>query len=430
MSDVAATNIGSSNAIPNSVQQLSVNVPCYCGYPLQEGDDDKKSIWGGEAKGGAGNWVSRLQSDLIAFGIVKNGILIEKKIPQLSKTKKNKKTGKIEKIAQPPLREWQKATLLATGVFDEATTSALKLFQWHAKKFPLRQMGTLQECVDVTYAGNVDGVMSESLCAEIKIWKNKKYQIVLPELKSRQIKVDANKFRELYESNPRPGILTFEKLPNDRFLSLKGLLDKVAADVDLKNIRWAAYMFATLLHECRSAANQWKCTWTPVAETSDKDGKYNGGKYGDLEWVVDGKKRKLDAAGAVTSDPSKAIKRQYYGRGFVQLTHQDNYRKFGDLLGIGVELQVHPDKVLEGDVAYKIMSIGMRDGKFRGTHKLSDYLSNSASEYVGAREIINGDKTKIEPSSPSVGNKKLSNGQLIAHYADIFEWIFYNSLII
>lgn len=41
------------------------------------------------------------------------------------------------------------------------------------------------------------------------------------------------------------------------------------------------------------------------------------------------------------------------------------------------------------------MVIGMRDGVFTG-HSLSDYLSDSRKDYVGARRIINGtDKARI-----------------------------------
>lgn len=188
-------------------------------------------------------------------------------------------------------------------------------------------------------------------------------------------------------------------------------------------------MFATLLHECRSAANGWRCTWAPIAETPDRNGKYHGGAYGDPEDVVDKKGQHLDATGTPTKDASKYIKRQYFGRGFVQLTHQENYRKFSDLLGMGSALHLSPEKVLDSDVSYRIMSLGMRDGKFRGGHKLADYISNDSANYVGARAIINADQARVEDSAPTLNGRRLSNGQIVAHYADVFEWIFYNSLV-
>ncbi len=425
----AAPSLGASNTTPNSIQQIALRVPCYCGYSLQEGDSDKLGKWAGVVKGGAGDWVRQLQNDLIEFGVQKNGLIIEKKIPQPDKTVKNKKTGKSEKIKQPDQIEWQRAALTASGVFDEATSAALKLFQWHAKKVTLRQLGDNQVSVGITYSGNVDGVMSDEVCSEMKVWREKGYKLVKPALKEACIKVDADRFRQLYEANPRPNILIFEKLSNDKFLNLKGLLEKIRDDAEIKDIRWASYMFATILHECRSASNGWKCTWAPIAETPDKNGKYHGGAYGDPEDVVDKKGQHLDVTGKPTKDATKYIKRSYYGRGFVQLTHQENYRKFSDLLEMGSDLHVSPEKVLDSTVSYRIMSLGMREGKFRGGHKLSDYVSNESANYVSARAIINADQSRIEDSAPTLNGRKLSNGQIVGHYADVFEWIFYNSLV-
>jgi peptidoglycan hydrolase-like protein with peptidoglycan-binding domain len=200
---VTSPNLGVSNTIPNSIQQVSLRMPCYCGYKLREGDSDKAGKWAGEARGGSGDWVRQLQSDLIDFGIYKNGLIVEKKIPQPDKIVKNKKTGKTEKIKQPDQVEWQRVTLVANGVFDEVTTAALKLFQWHAGKIVLRQLADNQVSVGITYSGNVDGVMSDEVCSEMKVWREKNYKIVRPALKEAHIKVDAEKFRQLYESNPR-----------------------------------------------------------------------------------------------------------------------------------------------------------------------------------------------------------------------------------
>jgi|JI10StandDraft_1071094.scaffolds.fasta_scaffold2283689_1 hypothetical protein len=75
------------------------------------------------------------------------------------------------------------------------------------------------------------------------------------------------------------------------------------------------------------------------------------------------------------------------------------------------------------------MSLGMREGKFRGGHKLADYISNESANYVSARAIINADQSRVEDSAPTLNGRKLSNGQIVGHYADVFEWIFYNSLV-
>jgi putative chitinase len=421
--------VGGSNTIPNSIQGVSIRVPCYCGYALQEGDSDKEKKWGGVVTAQAGDWVARLQADLIGFGIERYGLVVEKKIPQPSKTVKNRKTGKSESVPQPPLVEWQKAKLGINGVFDEATTAALKLFQWHAKKVGIRRSESAKSCVDISYFGPVDGIMSEAVCAEMKVWRSRGFKIIRPQLDGVTIKVDQTKFRALYESNPRKGVLIFEALPDTFFKNLCAVLNNIASDSEIQDICWASYMLATLLHECRSAANKWKCTWAPVPETPDRDGKYHGGSYGNPEFVVNRSGKKIDETGAVVKNESQASKRQYFGRGFVQLTHQDNYRKFSELLGLGVDLQFNPEKVLEADVAYKIMSIGMRGGNFIGGQSLSKHIGPSKVDYLSARKIINTDGSRVEASAPTLAGKKLSNGGIVSHYADIFEWIIFNSFV-
>ncbi len=78
---------------------------------------------------------------------------------------------------------------------------------------------------------------------------------------------------------------------------------------------------------------------------------------------------------------------RYRGRGLVQITWKRNYQVFSDLLG--VDLVSSPDLALEWDVATRIMVHGMVDGIFTGK-KLSDYISDDQTDFVGARRIING----------------------------------------
>lgn len=79
---------------------------------------------------------------------------------------------------------------------------------------------------------------------------------------------------------------------------------------------------------------------------------------------------------------------KYRGRGLVQLTWKNGYKKFVD--ATGVDLISYPDKAMELPVAVKIMMLGMRDGKFTGT-SLSDHLDGSMPDYFRARYMINGD---------------------------------------
>lgn len=77
----------------------------------------------------------------------------------------------------------------------------------------------------------------------------------------------------------------------------------------------------------------------------------------------------------------------WYGRGFVQITWERNYRKAGAELGR--DLTTDADKVMEPEISADILVIGSRDGWFTGK-KLSDYITLQKSNYRGARRIING----------------------------------------
>jgi putative chitinase len=143
---------------------------------------------------------------------------------------------------------------------------------------------------------------------------------------------------------------------------LNALLAAVEADPDVSDVRWVAYMLATVKHECAD-------TWQPIEEY----GKGKGRKYGN--------------AVTVTDPDGNTYSNVYYGRGYVQLTWEANYRKMGSALGN--RLLYEPALALQPDIAYQIMSLGMRRGDFTGK-KLEDYINDKGVDYVNARRIING----------------------------------------
>lgn len=77
----------------------------------------------------------------------------------------------------------------------------------------------------------------------------------------------------------------------------------------------------------------------------------------------------------------------YYGRGFVQLTHQDNYSKMSDL--VGVDLVKYPEKALEPTNAAKILVAGMMAGSFT-RRPLDEFINNNTTDYYNARKVVNG----------------------------------------
>jgi len=81
----------------------------------------------------------------------------------------------------------------------------------------------------------------------------------------------------------------------------------------------------------------------------------------------------------------------YYGRGPVQVTWEDNYRKMGPILG--VDLLNNPDLLLQEPYGTRSVFEGMTRGTYTG-RKLSQYITPHKTEYFNARDIVNGRKDK------------------------------------
>ena len=97
----------------------------------------------------------------------------------------------------------------------------------------------------------------------------------------------------------------------------------------------------------------------------------------------------------------------YYGRGMIQTTWEDNYRKLGFVIFNDRELLVNsPDLLLDLKISVETSIEGMKLGLFTGK-RLSDYLTKEKKDYYNARRIVNG----------------LDRASLIAGYAERFEKI-------
>jgi hypothetical protein len=79
----------------------------------------------------------------------------------------------------------------------------------------------------------------------------------------------------------------------------------------------------------------------------------------------------------------------WYGRGYVQLTWEDNYRKQDDKLGLGGTLMQNPDLALDPAIATKVLLLGMADGDFTGK-RLGTYFTDDLTDWYNARRIVNG----------------------------------------
>jgi len=144
--------------------------------------------------------------------------------------------------------------------------------------------------------------------------------------------------------------------------------------VDGAPLSWAAYMLATAYHETAS-------TMQPIKE-------YGGPTYFTRMYDVTGaRSQKAVAMGNTCAGDGP----KYCGRGYVQLTWKNNYKRAGD--ECGVDLVANPDKAMDPEIAAKVMRKGMEAGWFTGK-KLSDYLPvkgrGAPVQYQRARYIING----------------------------------------
>lgn len=174
------------------------------------------------------------------------------------------------------------------------------------------------------------------------------------------------------------------RLSQSQVDGLSTLLYSIESDLNLSDIRHAAYMLATVKHECAD-------TWQPIVERGAVSYflKYEAGTL----------------IGKRLGNVKQGDGYLYRGRGYVQITGRANYDRLGRAIG-DVMLHDWPERALNQDIAYQIMSVGMRRGLFTGK-KLSDYINERECDYTNARRIINA----------------VDRALMIASYAQSFETI-------
>lgn len=159
------------------------------------------------------------------------------------------------------------------------------------------------------------------------------------------------------------------KLTPPQYEGLDRLLGNLQLDPDITDERCAAYLLATVKHECAH-------TYQPISE------------YGSIAYFdkyEPGTKR-----GAALGNTKAGDGARYKGRGYVQITGRANYLRIGQALGIGTALVDEPERALEPVLAYRIASTGMRRGLFTGVGFGKYILAGGACDYIAARRIING----------------------------------------
>ncbi|GJM00256.1 MAG: hypothetical protein DHS20C07_19350 [Methyloligella sp.] len=149
--------------------------------------------------------------------------------------------------------------------------------------------------------------------------------------------------------------------------------------------KFLAYLLATAYHETAH-------TMQPIKE-------YGGARRANRLYGIEGR------------NPSRARRMgnrrrgdgaRYMGRGYVQLTWKNNYRKAG--LHCGIDLIKKPHLAMQPDIAAKILIEGCMSGWFTGS-ALTSHIDPVKANYRSARRVVNGNDKAL----------------MIARYAKEFE---------
>lgn len=161
--------------------------------------------------------------------------------------------------------------------------------------------------------------------------------------------------RDIYFDNVRDSLFSgaLEQVHVDGQSVILAVWDYQAGGTPMSDLRWLAYMLATVYHE--TAQRMW-----PITE------------YGDQAYLQ-----------------SKDYW-PYIGRGFVQLTWKTNYDHASKALSLIDErdLVEHPEMALDSLIAARILFRGMAEGWFTD-RKLGEYFNTAKDDPINARQIIN-----------------------------------------
>jgi putative chitinase len=139
-------------------------------------------------------------------------------------------------------------------------------------------------------------------------------------------------------------------------------------------LAYAAYALATAFHETAG-------TMCPIEE-------HGGVGYFTARYDINGARPDIAQRLGNTYPGDGA---RYRGRGYVQLTGRNNYRKAA--FHVDADLEGHPELALRPDAAAKIMRDGMAEGWFTGK-AFRSYLppigTATREQFRQARRIING----------------------------------------
>lgn len=182
------------------------------------------------------------------------------------------------------------------------------------------------------------------------------------------MKIDAKEFFDGWRA-------TFGKMTLGEVDGLNCLLAEMEGR-EWGDLRWWAYVLATAFHETGGMMQ-------PIKETVAASHKNKNPS----DATVIARLNRAWHAGKLTWVQQPYWLGGWFGRGFVQLTHERNYEKLGQALG--TDLAGNPDLALDPAIAAAIICEGMERGLFTG-RSLPQFFSDKVDDPRNARKIVNG----------------------------------------
>lgn len=171
----------------------------------------------------------------------------------------------------------------------------------------------------------------------------------------------------------------FGSLSQEQVDGMEGIF-KAFDEVGDKDVDTLAYALATAYHETGKRM-------VPVREGFAKTDKGARGAVAKLA-----AKRGPNSAPAKYGQPAGPYGHVYYGRGHVQLTWHENYKRSSK--DAGVDLEKFPDRMLDPTISARVLIKGIMDGRWNGQGKGIDFYEGqddklSREEAIEARRLVN-----------------------------------------
>lgn len=184
-------------------------------------------------------------------------------------------------------------------------------------------------------------------------------------------------FRQVSKTLAVPARAT--RLTADQKVAVISILDVWAEQGD-NDKRKLAYILATARRESQGS-------WRPIRE-APKCGTDELCRERAIGRLL-ASRAKLGKAPRPNYARPAANGQRYYGRGFIQLTHEGSYLCASEKLGMGSTLHNHPDRVMESPVAQTILVRAMMEGWYGSKKPLSFYFNAGQSDWLNARNNVN-----------------------------------------